>query len=157
MVRQVLKRKPLNHHGVWWVLLLLYSHVVYTSMTVLNCPSITDTDGATSAVREGGREKTILNDYTVTLSPSAVVCEWRGEVFHWWPHSSGPTGHSSAAGSCSPHPTHCSAVHWTMEEGEKDARDIEAQRYLPGTKTAQCAPYETYSPSDVNTTIRGRT
>ena len=52
MVCQVLKRKPLNHHGVWWVILLLYSHVVYTSMTVLNCPSITDTIGTTSAVSD---------------------------------------------------------------------------------------------------------
>jgi len=46
-----LKVKRSKHHGVWWIALLLYSHVVYTSMTLLNCPSITDTDGATFAVR----------------------------------------------------------------------------------------------------------
>ena len=29
----------------------MYSHVVYTSMTLLNCPSITDTSGETAPVR----------------------------------------------------------------------------------------------------------
>jgi hypothetical protein len=47
--RKVLKKKPLKHHGVWLVVLLSYSHLVYTSMTILNCPSITDTNGQISS------------------------------------------------------------------------------------------------------------
>ena len=52
ITRKVLVLKPLEYHGVWWVVLLLYSHVVYTSMTIFNCPSITDKLGTTSAVRK---------------------------------------------------------------------------------------------------------
>lgn len=50
------KRKALNNHGVWWVLLFIYTHVVYSSLTVLNCPSITDSNGAISPVGNSGRE-----------------------------------------------------------------------------------------------------
>ncbi len=27
-------------HGLWWVILLQYTHVVYASMSILNCPNI---------------------------------------------------------------------------------------------------------------------
>ena len=30
----------LKYHGLWQVILLSYTHTVYTSMTILNCPSI---------------------------------------------------------------------------------------------------------------------
>ena len=33
----------------------MYTHVVYTSITILNCPSVSDSDGSTSAVRKGLR------------------------------------------------------------------------------------------------------
>ena len=101
------------------MVLLLYSHVIYTSMTVLNCPSIFDTSGRPSPVREGkGRSCESNVMLSSPLSLSAVVCKWRGKVFHWWPHSSGPTGYSSPSRSCSPHSSHDSALYWTMEEGE---------------------------------------
>ena len=43
--RRYLKRKPLQHHGLWLVGLAAYSHLVHTSMTVLNCPSIISANG----------------------------------------------------------------------------------------------------------------
>ena len=27
-------------HGIWWIVNLLYSHVVYTSVSILNCPVV---------------------------------------------------------------------------------------------------------------------
>ena len=32
----------LRHHGLWWILLLLYSHVVHTSISILDCPMLRD-------------------------------------------------------------------------------------------------------------------
>ncbi len=34
--------RPIAWHGVWSLVILMYSHVVYTSMTILNCPNIGD-------------------------------------------------------------------------------------------------------------------
>ena len=31
----------LKHYGIWWIVLLLYTHLVHTSMSILNCPSLT--------------------------------------------------------------------------------------------------------------------
>jgi hypothetical protein len=42
------KCKAPSNHGMWWVTLLMYTHVVYSALTVLNCPTITDTHGASS-------------------------------------------------------------------------------------------------------------
>lgn len=71
------KRKALNTHGVWWVLLLTYSHAVYASLTVLNCPFITDSNGATSPVkmgkgqsREGKHNSSVI--FTITLKSPGV-------------------------------------------------------------------------------------
>lgn len=36
-------------YGLWALILLLYSHVVYTSMNLLNCPSVSDSSGAYKA------------------------------------------------------------------------------------------------------------
>ena len=40
--KKVLKKgwTLLKYHGLWQVILLSYTHTVYTSMTILNCPSI---------------------------------------------------------------------------------------------------------------------
>ena len=27
-------------HGLWWILLLMYTHTVHTSMSILNCPRL---------------------------------------------------------------------------------------------------------------------
>lgn len=32
--------KVLDHYGLWWIVLLLYTHVVHTSLSILNCPYI---------------------------------------------------------------------------------------------------------------------
>ena len=41
--------KSLKMHGVWWLVVLIYTHVVYASMTILNCPLISDTHGTTTS------------------------------------------------------------------------------------------------------------
>ena len=35
-----------NGHGIWTILLLLYTHTVYTATTVLNCPRIPNENGS---------------------------------------------------------------------------------------------------------------
>ena len=45
------KRRVLSNHGVWSVMLLMYTHVVYTSLTVLYCPTIIDSHGEMEPVR----------------------------------------------------------------------------------------------------------
>ncbi|CAI8057065.1 hypothetical protein GBAR_LOCUS31079 [Geodia barretti] len=42
------RRSTIKYHGLWMIVLLSFSHVVYTSMSLLNCPSITDSNGHTS-------------------------------------------------------------------------------------------------------------
>ena len=32
----------IQHHGLWWILLLLYSHLVHTSVSILDCPMLRD-------------------------------------------------------------------------------------------------------------------
>lgn len=39
------KWKLLRKHSFWWMIILLYSHVVHTSMSILNCPSVPDLSG----------------------------------------------------------------------------------------------------------------
>ena len=28
----------LEHHGIWWIILLLYAHIIHTSVSILECP-----------------------------------------------------------------------------------------------------------------------
>ena len=37
-----------NTKGIWTVILLIYSHIIYTSLSVLNCPLIPQKDGKKS-------------------------------------------------------------------------------------------------------------
>ena len=32
-------------YGLWWVVLLQYTHVVHTSMSILNCPTLPNKEG----------------------------------------------------------------------------------------------------------------
>ena len=38
--------RPCPWHGVWWLVLLLYTSVLHTSMTILNCPIFHAADGS---------------------------------------------------------------------------------------------------------------
>ena len=49
--------RHLKFHGVWTIILLTYSHTVYTAMNILNCPSIPT---------ENGR-KSVRMSYAITL------------------------------------------------------------------------------------------
>ena len=40
--------RHLKFHGVWTIILLTYSHTVYTAMSILNCPSIPTENGRKS-------------------------------------------------------------------------------------------------------------
>ena len=46
-------------YGIWWVILLQYTHVVYTSMAVLNCPTLPDLDGELTAVSDQREAKAV--------------------------------------------------------------------------------------------------
>ena len=49
--RQANKSKgKLKHHGVWTIVLLIYTHTVHTCMSVLNCPKIIDNNGRSISV-----------------------------------------------------------------------------------------------------------
>lgn len=87
--------------GLWWVILLQYSHLVHTSLTILNCPQLPNLeDGTLSHVRP----------LIVTVSPltcythPALVCEWKCGVFQWWPHLTGCPGNCGADVLHTPHP-----------------------------------------------------
>ena len=43
--------KSLQHHGLWWAGLLLYTTLLHTSMSVLDCPSVPEADGSSTIVR----------------------------------------------------------------------------------------------------------
>lgn len=50
--RKFLQRKrKFSWDGVWTLVILQYSHVVYTSLSILNCPTISVYQGDDSAVR----------------------------------------------------------------------------------------------------------
>ena len=38
------RRKVLTWHGLWWIVLLMYNHVLHTSMSILNCPRLPGKD-----------------------------------------------------------------------------------------------------------------
>jgi hypothetical protein len=39
-------KKTVAWHGLWWIILLMYSHVLHTSMSILNCPILPETDSS---------------------------------------------------------------------------------------------------------------
>ena len=50
-VRKLLRRKwKFSWDGVWTLVILQYSHVVYTSLSILNCPTIPVYQGDNSGV-----------------------------------------------------------------------------------------------------------
>ena len=69
--------KVLKYHGLWQVILLSYTHIVYTSMTILNCPSIiTDiNDEQTTSV-------SIIIVYYLSVNDSIISQRWyvNGEI-----------------------------------------------------------------------------
>ena len=38
-------------YGLWWVILLQYTHLAHTAMTILHCPSLPDRAGDIAPVR----------------------------------------------------------------------------------------------------------
>ena len=45
-----MKRYLVKWYGIWWIILLQYTHVVYTCMSVLHCPFLPEYDGKLVAV-----------------------------------------------------------------------------------------------------------
>lgn len=37
-------------HGIWWIMNLMYSHIIYTSMTILSCPKVVAKSDVSSLV-----------------------------------------------------------------------------------------------------------
>ena len=46
------KLRTLKHHGVWLIVLLLYTNLIHTSMSILECPFILDYDFPVSSSRD---------------------------------------------------------------------------------------------------------
>ena len=46
--RKCLKKH--RRHGLWWIILLQYPHIVYTAMSILNCPLLPGEEGQTTLV-----------------------------------------------------------------------------------------------------------
>ena len=44
IMRRRLKKHALPWHGLWWIVLLLYTHILHTSMSILNCPILPGRD-----------------------------------------------------------------------------------------------------------------
>ena len=43
--RYIYKKSLDLWHGLWWIVLLMYTHVVHTSMSILNCPILPGRSG----------------------------------------------------------------------------------------------------------------
>ena len=43
--RYIYKKPRDPWHGLWWIVLLMYTHVVHTSMSILNCPILPGRSG----------------------------------------------------------------------------------------------------------------
>ena len=79
-------------YGIWWVILLQYTHVVYTSMAVLNCPTLPDLDGELAAVSNQHEAKAEFSSNFY----SEMVCEWWCEMLPWVPCCFSPPCYSHA-------------------------------------------------------------
>ena len=51
VLRRCLQKHAVPWHGLWWMVLLLYTHVLHTSVSILNCPALPGRDGANVPVR----------------------------------------------------------------------------------------------------------
>lgn len=56
--RKFLRKKSLEYHGLWLIFLLLFPQLVDTSLTIVNCPKLMDSNGSIQTVR--------LSSYSVT-------------------------------------------------------------------------------------------
>ena len=45
VMTKIIKR-TVSWHGIWWIILLMYTHLLHTSMSILNCPRIPGRDGS---------------------------------------------------------------------------------------------------------------
>ena len=106
----------LKHHGIWWIILLLYTHLVHTSMSILNCPFLTLTNSSKPVSysrfismygereREREREVLIRMLYQVTFVIVEMVYRWKYWLLDWMAHTTCSAGHYGANSDYSPHP-----------------------------------------------------
>lgn len=72
------RKKTLKWDGLWWIVLLMYTHVIHTSMSILNCPILPGKDGSHNPVCIGN---VLCNTLLVrSMLFAEVVCEWTSEV-----------------------------------------------------------------------------
>ena len=77
--------------GLWILIILVYSHTLYTSLSILHCPRVGNS---------GGNEKTVSGQHLWCIANEYVcvcVCElligmvywWNSGMLHWWSRSIG--------------------------------------------------------------------
>ena len=64
--------------GVWLLILLLFTDVVNTSVSILNCPILRDSDGHRSKVKPCGI--CVFLFYILFISHIEMVCRWYSGV-----------------------------------------------------------------------------
>jgi len=85
-------------HGIWFLIVLQSSHVLHTSMSLLNCPNVSFNVVSSSSTQslDSIVEETVSNLSFTTGSRFccvAVVLGWISAVFQWWPCSTWITVH----------------------------------------------------------------
>jgi len=90
--------KSLQNHGLWWIVLLLYSPTVHTSMSILQCTRVKSQNGFTKSVGYY-----VHNFLSCGLYPNlsiVLVHKWRDRMLHWSTHTPCTSGHFSTAICC---------------------------------------------------------
>ena len=70
-------KKTVAWHGLWWIILLMYSHVLHTSMSILNCPILPETDSSDASVSSQNYYLLLSTSLAIDLE---VVCKWKHQV-----------------------------------------------------------------------------
>ncbi len=71
--RKVFRKKSLKNHGAWWLILLLYSPVTYTSFSILNCPAITVNGTSENVSTYSVMRAFILTDILIASHHSSIT------------------------------------------------------------------------------------
>ncbi len=76
--RKLNKMSRIPWFGLWWVTILQYSHIVHTSMTILNCPLLPDNDGNVTAV---SKKAILIYTYSFFIFVIEMVCGCQYTLF----------------------------------------------------------------------------
>ena len=105
---RIKKLLVVKHHGIWWIILMVYAHMVHTSMSILECPFFPDHKFPVS-YHESGCSYSYNHSYS-SLSCSQysvrsviyaeMVCEWKYWLFHRMACATCTAGSCCVSSSC---------------------------------------------------------